>query len=204
MAAHLLPTQHQSIARDRRGAHRFRTVYRIARVLRDDDSGLWRVRNISDRGLMLATGVPVTVGERLRVALSDHCLLAGRIVWSAAGHCGVAFDEAIDAPGLLKALAEEHAAKGYRPPRLPLRVRALARGECGMATVRVTDLSQQGAGVCHDGRFRSGMGVKLLLGGGIERHGIVRWADSFHAGLMLSEPLACPDLESVRRLQSLS
>jgi hypothetical protein len=76
--------------------------------------------------------------------------------------------------------------------------------ERGMTTVRLRDLSQCGAGFSHDGRFHAGMALKLLLGGGLERHGMVRWSDEGQAGLLLTEPLACTDLESVRRLQALA
>ena len=54
---------------DRRGADRYRTVWRIAKVTRDGDVGLWRVRNMSDNGMMLAADVPITVGEQLEIAL---------------------------------------------------------------------------------------------------------------------------------------
>ena len=189
---------------DRRGSHRFRTVYRVAKVQRDDDVGLWRVRNISDHGMMLATSVPVAAPERLQVALSEHCWLPARVAWAEADCCGVALEQPVDACGLLRRLAEERQKAGYRSPRLPLHTRALVSGEHGVTTVRLSDLSQCGVGFCHDGRFHAGMALKLLLGGGIERQGIVRWADDGRAGLLLTQPLACTDLESVRRLQSLA
>ena len=67
---------------DRRGADRYRTVWRIAKVKRDGDVGLWRVRNMSDRGMMLAADVPIAVGEALEIArrhMIDMLLTALRL-----------------------------------------------------------------------------------------------------------------------------
>ena len=57
---------------ERRQGTRLHTVLRVAQVIREHDAGLWRVRNISDRGLMLAAHVQVVPGERLTVNLSRH------------------------------------------------------------------------------------------------------------------------------------
>ena len=95
---------------DRRGAERYRTVCRIARVQRADDVGLWRVRNISDNGLMLAADTPATVGETLDIALSETTTIRGTVIWAGAGRCGVAFDRPIDAAEVLRGLADEQRA----------------------------------------------------------------------------------------------
>ena len=92
---------------DRREGGRYRTVCRIAKILRDGDAGLWRVRNISDGGMMLAADVSIAVGERLQIALSDNVVLSARVVWSDNGRCGVAFDEEVDGAAVLKQLAAE-------------------------------------------------------------------------------------------------
>ena len=58
-----------AIGQDRRGADRYRTVWRIAKVMRNGDAGLWRVRNMSDRGMMLAAA-PSRVSS---LTNSCHC-----------------------------------------------------------------------------------------------------------------------------------
>ena len=73
---------------DRRGSERYRTVCRIARVQRADDVGLWRVRNISNEGLMLSTDTPATVGETLDISLSETTTIRGTIIWAERGRCG--------------------------------------------------------------------------------------------------------------------
>lgn len=180
---------------DRRAAGRTRTVYRVAKVVRDKAVGLWRVRNISDRGMMLRTGVPVISGERLAIALSDSVEMDGRVVWCQDGHCGVEFDQPIDSAGVLKSLAAERDDPGYRAPRLPVDMRAVAYCEHGIHSVRITDVSRQGVGFIHDGAFHPGMQVMILMEDGHERRGIVRWSHEDHAGMLLVEPISEPELE---------
>lgn len=195
------PTQDIETETDRRAADRFCTVCRIAKIERQDDAGLWRVRNISDRGMMLSADVPIEKGERLEIALSENIVLTGRVVWAEKGRCGVAFDEEIDGVGLLKQLAAEQRDGGYRAPRLPVRVKATATTDDWALPIELVDLSQSGAGILHDGRVEAGMVLKLALEGGIRRQAVVRWSRGGRGGLWLTEPLDRADLESIRRLE---
>src|SRR3954471_14824325 len=111
---------------ERRGSPRFRTIFRVAQVTRAHDVGLWRIRNISDEGMMLLTSVPVRVGEKLTLALSARLRLSATALWWDGERCGVGFDEAIDCPAVLEALADEQKAPGHRPLRMPVSTRALA------------------------------------------------------------------------------
>jgi hypothetical protein len=187
-------------ANDRRSDHRYRTIFRVAKVATGCDLGLWRIRNISDRGMMLLTHVEVGAGERLSVALSDKVSVEGRVVWSGDGRCGLAFDEPIDCAAVLRDLVADQRSSEYRPPRLPVSARALAYDETGIHPVKIRDLSQHGIGFEHHGQFRAGMKVLLVLENGIERRGVVRWASDDRAGLLLIEPFACEELESAGEL----
>lgn len=195
------PSQEIATENDRRAADRFCTVCRIAKIERQDDAGLWRVRNISDRGMMLSADVPVEKGERLEIALSENIVLTGRVVWAEKGRCGVAFDEEVDGVGLLKQLAAEQREGGYRAPRLPVRAKATATTDDWALPIELVDLSQSGAGFVHDGRVEAGMVLKLALEGGIRRQAVVRWSRGGRGGLWLTEPLDRTDLESIRRLE---
>ena len=188
-------------ANDRRGADRYRTVWRIAKVKRDGDFGLWRVRNISDQGMMLAADVPIAVGERLGVALSDTVVICGRVVWSEEGRCGVAFDEEVDVASVLKQLAAEQRAGDYRQPRLPVRTQAQAITDERTSAIELVDLSQNGAGFVHTGHFEVGKEFDLVLAGDIRRRAIVRWSRGDRGGLWLTQPLERSDLESISRFQ---
>src|SRR3546814_5768377 len=86
---------------DRRGELRIRTVCRTARVKCATDIGLWRVQNISNKGMRLGTDIALTIGLTIEIALSEDTVFQARVIWSQGGYCGVAFDEAIDADATL-------------------------------------------------------------------------------------------------------
>jgi hypothetical protein len=191
-----------AVGSDRRGNDRYRTVWRIAKVIRNGDAGLWRVRNMSDNGMMLAADVPIAVGERLEIALSDTVTLRGEVVWSKDGRCGVAFDKEVDVADVLKQLAAEQRATGYRQPRLPVRTQAQAVTDSGgSSSIELVDLSQNGAGFIHDGHLEVGKELDLILAGGVKRRAIVRWSRGDRGGLWLTQPLDRADLESIRRFE---
>lgn len=190
-------------AGDRRGGDRYRTVWRIAKVIRNGDAGLWRVRNMSDRGMMLAADVPITVGEALEIALSDTVTLRGAVVWSDGGRCGVQFETAVDVADILKRLAAEQRAMGYRQPRLPVHTQAEVVADDGTAMrIELVDLSQHGAGFVHDGHFEVGRELDIVLASGVRRRAIVRWSREGRGGLWLTQPLDRADLESIRRFEA--
>lgn len=194
--------QDQTADADRRGGDRYRTVWRIAKVVRNGDAGLWRVRNISDRGMMLAAEVPIAIGEKLEIALSDTVVLRGEVVWSDGGRCGVSFDKEVDVADVLKQLAAEQRATGYRQPRLPVSTQAQAVTDDGTTRIELVDLSQNGAGFVHDGHLEVGKELDLILAGGVKRRAIVRWSRAGRGGLWLTQPLDRADLESIHRFES--
>ena len=185
---------------ERRESTRFHTVLRVAQVTREHDAGLWRVRNISDQGMMLSTGVQVIPGERLTVSLSDAVSIEGRAVWWDGERCGVAFEEAIDCAAVLEGLVAERRAGSYRAPRLNVAARAIAYCDKGLHTVRVYNMSHHGAAFVHDGCFRAGMTAKLHFETGEDYRGVVRWSKDGRAGLFLTEPISCARLESANRI----
>lgn len=186
-------------APERRGSPRLRTVFWIAKVTRDDDIGLWRVQNISDRGLMLQTQVEVVPGERVSIALSDSRSIAGTVKWRDGQQCGIEFHEPIRCQSVLRALAAERNSAGYRAPRLPVSRSATAWCEHGLKSVRILNVSQHGIGLMHDGRLRPGMQLKLRLDNGLERRGVIRWSSEGQSGLRLLDPLSSTALESCNR-----
>ena len=185
---------------ERRSGPRFHTVLRVARVTRAHDVGLWRVRNISDNGMMLETSVPVTPGEQVTIQLSESVIIDGRIAWEDGSRCGVAFDEPIDCAATLETLVTEQREPDYRPLRVPVSTRAIAYCENGLHTVRVLNLSPHGAGIAHDGCFKPGMSTLLLFENGEEHRGVIRWSKDGRAGILLLEPFPCAKLESASRL----
>lgn len=203
-------TQHIADAEDatrsnRRGTERYRTVWRIARVRRAADMGLWRVRNISNDGLMLAADMPVAVGETLDISLSETITLRGRVVWAKQGACGVAFARPNDAVAALRGLAAEQRAEGYRALRLPVEIEAIVALRNDARPIDLVDISQHGAGFRYDRMLDPGTEVELILPGGeLRRRALVRWSREHRGGLWFTEQLDRAALESIARLAAIT
>jgi len=185
---------------ERRTSLRFLTILRVGRISNSRDSGLCRVQNLSDTGMMLTTGLPLGVGEHVLVALSDSISLAGKVVWALGERIGVQFGQQIDAGALLQMLAAEQRTGTQRAPRLPTDTVAVAHTDQGTRVVRVLNISQQGMGVAHDGSLVEGATLKVVLPNGIERQAVVRWSYDHKAGLRLLDPIPCDKLGSAKDL----
>src|SRR3546814_16445382 len=100
------PVEEQDIAAstDRRDGDRYRTVWRIAKVMRNGDAGLWRVRNISHRGLVRPAAVPIAGRAKLAYLLFAIVAPRGDDVSSSTGRHGVLFEPATEVPRLDKKL----------------------------------------------------------------------------------------------------
>jgi hypothetical protein len=184
---------------ERREAHRIHTVCRLAKVAGLDDEGLCRVCNISDRGMMFKSRSRAKPGERLSISLSNNVTLGAVTVWSDAEHVGVRFTEPVDSTALLCALATEQRSPDYRSLRLAVDGRALAFDEGGVHPVKIRNISRHGVGLEHSNRLRRGTAIKLVFESGVERRGVVRWADQEQAGLFLIEPFSAEEMASARR-----
>lgn len=193
-------TEVPHLVEDRRDAQRIRTVYRVARVRTKNDEGLARVRNISDGGMRLTIGIDVKIGDIVEVTFSDTLTLNGRAVWVKDGECGLQFIEWVDSVAVLRTAAEETRAGKTRPPRLPAARTALVSSEHGLRATRIHDISQRGMKLTHDGSFKPGLAVKVVLDSGVERRGHIRWVQDTLAGVILTEQFSIEQLGSVSTL----
>ena len=185
---------------DRRHSGRVQTVFRIARVLTSTDEGLARVQNISDHGVRLQLHIPVLPGDMIVVELAEGMRIAGRVVWTLGMECGLELDQAVDSAGLLAELALQAKNATGRPLRLPVAVIAITRSAIGTRVVEVTDISQRGMKLVHDGSFTEGLHVKVCFSSGMERRGVVRWSHDNLAGLILLEPFSTKELGCISKL----
>ena len=183
---------------ERRASPRIRTVCFDVRLNRRGRVGLYRVRNISDAGMMLDTHAKIEPGEHVLVELAEPFAIEGTVLWSEERSCGIEFVKPIDCEALLHAQAErkreDRRGGGLRLATMRL---ATAYAEHGIRAVRVTNVSHRGMGLAHDGSLEEGMQLKLIVESGIERCGTVRWSKDGRAGLRLREPLTCEELERV-------
>lgn len=183
-----------SASTERRETTRNRSCYRMVKLVRDCGASLCQLGNISDEGMMLTCQDPPSIGEALIIELSDDHSLTGQVAWADDGHCGVQFDRAIDSAALLRNLATEQRNGVYRPPRIMAQLLGVAYSEMGMHPIRTTNLSQRGMGINHDGRMRPDLHLLVMLENGVERRGVVRWSHDHRAGIMLTEPLGCAEI----------
>src|SRR3546814_11645441 len=78
------PVEEQDIAAstDRRDGDRYRTVWRIAKVMRNGDAGLWRLRHLSHPGMMASAALPIALGEKLVHAISESGAVPCEVQWA--------------------------------------------------------------------------------------------------------------------------
>jgi hypothetical protein len=132
-----------SPTKDRRGAERILTVFRLAKLLGPPEE-FCLIRNVSSGGLKAEVFSPKTVGEALMIEFGDNLPHAATVKWVDGNFMGVAFDEAIDVPHALAKVSPPGRRKS-RPLRLLVEREAVlavpgARHQC-----RVLDISQGGA-----------------------------------------------------------
>jgi len=185
---------------ERRSAPRLRTVYRVARVTARGDQGLARVQNISDGGLMITTRMALRPGDVVQIDLSDECSLTGLVAWYDQNRCGVRLLRPIDSAALLRQLFEERRSGRARPLRLAHSKRVIIWSDQGQSVAALRDVSQAGMKVSHDGNFKPGLAVKVLLAPGVARRGVVRWSKDGNAGIALTEILSVEELGSMRSI----
>jgi hypothetical protein len=65
--------------------------------------------------------------------------------------------------------------------------------------MQVHDISQRGMKIEHDGSFKEGLAVTVMVAPGVERRAYVRWVRDKFTGLMLTSPFSVEDLGSVMR-----
>ena len=199
LAAGMISRPEAKSGGERRGHSRILTVYRVAHLELDSDSGLCRVQNISDAGMMLVTSLEVSKNDTVMIALSDKVVLPGEVTWTDGARVGIRFLEEIDVAAVLKSLATASPGE-QRPPRLPTDTIAVAVTSDETTAVRVLDISQQGMKLGHDNWLNEGMQVTLSLPNGLTRRCVVRWANENVAGVQLLEPIGFQELESASKL----
>src|SRR3546814_19772376 len=109
------PVEEQDIAAsaDRRDGDRYRTVWRIAKVMRNGDAGLWRVRNLFHHRLMIAAGVQIAVGGKLENQHSNTVALPRDGLRFQEGPCGASLREEVACHGIAHPFA---ATPRHTPP----------------------------------------------------------------------------------------
>ena len=199
-AGELVSPEERAAALSQRASSRLCTVYLIAEASTETDRGLCRIKNISDHGMMVITGLDAAVGELISITLSDAIALSAEIMWVDDGRIGIRFVDPIDSLSVLQSLADKARSAEHRPPRLPVGLLGTAATDAGIQAIRTLDISQHGMKISHGGSLRAGVRVKVTLENGLEQRGVVKWSKDRFAGLRFNEPIPHTMLDSVAHL----
>lgn len=187
-------------AADQRASPRVHAVLFVVKIDRAHDAGLFRVKDISDTGLRLATHVRFACRERLTIELLPDLPVEGTVAWCDNECCGVELDKPIDCADVLRRRTEQKIDRRGHALRLPVNRRATCYAETGIRAVTITNVSRRGLGLTHGGSLEEGMVLKLVLESGTNRCGTVRWSKDGQAGVKLDQPLTWTELESATHL----
>jgi hypothetical protein len=187
---------------DRRGEVRFVTVYRLIKVEHGDDEGLGRCRNISDGGAKVELNMDLGLNSHVTIAFSPTQTVKGRVAWVNGHEYGIVFDAPIDCMSIVGQRAARGSTTKSRAPRLKTRLPAWIAYEGGTCRSIVSEISVRGMRIASATAFTPGLRVRVILAGGRECEGVIRWSRDNIAGLMLLDPIPVEDLGSVRRLSS--
>lgn len=199
-----ISSKHAELYPDRRGEVRFVTVYRLVKVEHGGDEGLGRCRNISDGGAKVELHMDLGLNSRVTIAFSPTQLVKGRVTWINGHEYGIVFDAPIDCMTIVGQREVRASTTKPRPPRLKTRLPAQIAYDGGTCRSIVSEISVRGMRIATATAFTPGLRVRVILEGGRECEGVVRWSRDNIAGLMLLDPIAVEDLGSVRRLSSAS
>ena len=203
-AEELVSAEDRGASLSQRAAARVCTVYLIAEAITGTDRGLCRVKNISDHGMMVITGLEAAVGELISITLSDAISLSAEIMWAADGRIGIRFVDPIDSLGVLQSLADKGRSSKHRPPRLTVGLLGTAATDAGIQPIRTLDISQHGMKISHGGSLCAGVRVKVTLENGLEQRGVVKWSKDRFAGVRFNDPIPHTMLDSVADLIAIS
>lgn len=188
-----------ALLQDRRAGARIRTIYRSAKVISLDDSGLCLVLNLSDGGALIETALSLEPGDQLKLGLTDELAINGLVVWRDGLLTGVRFTPRIDCFKMLKQLSEDRWNGRGRPVRLGVKSRVEVTSEFGASTLELKDISQKGLKLCAEGNLRPGMQVRIRLNPGLVVDGEVRWARDSNVGVKLLGQITISGLGSAAR-----
>lgn len=203
-AEELVSPEDRATALSLRASSRICTVYLIAEASTETDRGLCRVKNISDHGMMVITGLDAAVGACISITLSDAIALSAEIMWVDDGRIGIRFVDPIDSLGVLQSLADKGRSGKHRPPRLMVGLLGTAATDAGIQPIRTLDISQHGMKVSHGGGLRAGVRVKVTLENGLAQRGVVKWSKDQFAGVRFNDPIPHTMLDSVADLIAIS
>ena len=164
---------------------------RVAKFVCDGREGLGVVRNLSAGGMKIDAYIPMEIGQRVMVSLTDGQHLDATVIWQQDDSVGIKFDQLASVDQMLAIPLKGPGGKTVRPPRIAAARPALLRwSKMAPLSVEVGDLSQRGAKVLTQAQLAINESVSLELPGLPPIAATIRWARDGSAGLAFHEVLA--------------
>jgi hypothetical protein len=138
--------------------------------------------------------------DDLRIEIAPGKEVSARVVWTNGDECGVAFDTNIDCEKELRSAARLRWSERARSPRLQSSINARLVAEGISTPTTISNVSQQGMLVSHNGGFHPGLRVKVALQNGSEKQAVVRWTKDHFAGLYLYDSFDVSELGDLAAL----
>ena len=173
---------------ERRRSVRHAAVNQVAKIrLASGREELCLLKDISAEGVRAEVYVAIENGAAIDVELRTAHTAKGRVVWTANGEIGVAFDASIPTAAMLAHCSFEEGGN-LRPPRLRVALRGLLRIGAATRMANIANISLAGLQIETAEPLRVGTACSIALPGLPARPASVCWCREGNAGLMLVEP----------------
>ena len=179
---------------EQRGAPRFTLLLRVAKLIVDGREVFCVIRDASTTGLKVRLFTPLPPHAELAVEMANGDRHRARCVWNADDHAGLQF--AMPVP--LDQLLDEAKASGQRRHvRLRIALDGVLHSGGEVVTVKLHDISQQGAGIDSDKWLLLHELVKIETGLLPPIYAKVRWRDHPRYGVIFEQTF---QLENLARI----
>lgn len=168
---------------EQRRSDRTPASLRVVKVQCEHYEGSARLQNISDEGMMLRHSLPICFGDVITVQITNADGVEGTVVWTSRDACGVRLSLPIDKGGLLAQWAKGSCSGGIQPVGVMTDDAAQREGKINLVEMGG---SSPRAEQVHTSGFVEGLPVKVVLGEGLERRGVMRWSKGGIAGIHLT------------------
>lgn len=171
------------------------TILLVARLVGEGGDDLCRIRNISAGGMMVETGAPLRVDQRVRIELRNLQTVEGRVAWAAARRAGLQLDTPVGVELIETRGTRRRGALQPRAPRFSAECPVTVRAGGHVLPAVLLDLSPSGGKLRLDGSFAPGDLVTLAIPGLPARRAAVRWQHDGQVGVAFLDVIVFVDLD---------
>lgn len=186
-----------AIQTNRRAHQRFSLVGQAAILHLAGRSYPCTVRNLSSGGLMGIVYEAPLAEQCGQIELPTGQLMSGSILWTSDWKFGFAFDDEVDASGLLSSLRQDSAQRDRRAaPRIKVGCPAKLRVDNRFYFGRIVDISHAGARFATPGQLKKAGETILIAPDLPPLPSLVRWAKQGEFGLEFREQIPAAALRN--------